>query len=1485
MSNYPNQLDDDVSLPRVDDNITEIGGAAINALRDSAFALEGEVGIGARGTRSSLSERLSASLDGYGNIKASALTSLGLITLPITNAQISASAGILESKLALDFSTASLNNNIINMGVDVNTALNFISNHGVKLEPHLVGSTYRHVLNQIDVDGNVNNYFKNNQGALRNNTNLYTLLSDINTDLVDHENADGTSAGTIPPNNYGHGASGIFLNTQNFSFVPQTATDLQQFAQFIDNSNIFILGTRIQTLYQGGIPRSSRSTNVTDATHGQLIVPITPATAYLLHSGSSSPVDNIDTGDDVVQFVPSSGVAATNAFDAEFSLVQIGDILTINYGPITTSFIIKEVKYIVNGSNKSYLVRIDGKNLLATINATAQINRPLFNTDKYGVLALSLAQPSSPIGSAFSSLVASNPRGAEALGNGFNPDLIDGQHYNLYLVLYPTGNPTTSSVNLAAIDISGNQGATPGQYTLESIVEATNIAFRANGFNYRFAAFSYKGNFGIMLADSFGGAAFSVISGIINTGGTYDQTLTNTVYQNNIVDIFNNKDALGFGPLTGNIATPPFSPTYVNASVAQNATRVFVPLTRKNYYVNGVERERLNIEPAQLIDTNGDGYWAASIISKNIIGTRVQVTYQVNHNLSTSSLAIGKTLVAQSESGSGSVVDFGRFFIENVQFDTCNCVGYTDFTTITVYDAIHSTGISPYVSAPVGTNVRLYFSGDSISFSSENLSDSSTNPVYKRHFEVYVNQDGYTFSHERGRMNISGNTVTVNTIPIYSSTELSNINIYKISPKLRGYSFGKVKKINLQITSFNQTTGIFSGYLCSWNGTTISHQGPVTVGKKGQTVRFYDETNVDYIDFIFNMSDSITTISSTKVIDIQLFPTLSLDDEVLLLGTCQANDLTKIVNYLKDARQFGNVSENQLSTSALDYIAAPTRLLNENGIIRGFDITQLPTTSTPYVNTLSVNGGTAIINGKVVQINNETIAIPVVQEVISTGVFNNTISWFVCANDSGELELIASTDFDPNVSPAASYNTAGVDNTRLFNVQNPNASSVLPYYVRGTYLADIVQKQKDVVIIGVVTATIALVSGSYVITSVTSSDARRYIYNGYGGLDNPFIWGDNASFRTFDALNTWLTQLTKFKSATLKYNNVGKKVIVKGNVTIASSLFVNYLEEVTFEGDGGVFTISTDVGFNIGSNVKFRNLKVDYVYDPVGSGSSFFTTANLANPGKAAFYCTVDFNTGSKNISFENCTFTTANQYHFGFIGFFLPNTNAYLENVNIVNNKFISTYAGQDKQAVITFIGPTAAPTQLTGARVVNCYIQNNQCNKNQLILLSNNLDSGSGTILDLLVGINVRIVGNTCGAINVLLKKDTTVGAYNTNFSLDKVNDVIIAGNNCRFIYSGYSTGRMIDSVNSRAVTKIAAGIYSGSLIISENTCSFIHLGVRVPTTSGGPQIVLKHNKFRAYDSSVSTGFLNDYYVGYTGPSFPQTATALIVDKVSGS
>lgn len=1499
MSQFPNELDSDIDLPRVDDNITEIGADAINAQRAAIFNIESNIGIGAAGTLESIAARLSVSINPDGTISPSIFIGL-LSLLNITDAQVSPTAAIQESKLSLTYSTASLYNLYATLKASVDVLNGFLSLTGVKLEPHIDGTDYNHFLSAILVDP-LPAIVKTAPGALpsagtnvvnRNTTNADTLIVDMNTDLVVHEKSDGTASvtatagGTVPPLNYAHMASGVYVDSNAFETIPQTNNDVQKVFEYIDSSSLFLLGSRVQNFYANGISRTSRSSSFLADGYGSPIVPPTLVTAYFLGippgPASSGPVDSFLNGDDVILFNPSSTQLSTFNFDAQFSQVSPGDLLTINYGTgISYQFTVDSTKKIVNVATPAvttYAVRINGKNPVATDGyAIARIDNATFNRNKYGVLAVSRAP--NTIGS-YESLIVTNPRSAAALGNGFNSSEFDSTHFNLYLTLLPNGD-TSNIFALPAIDVTGNQGSTPGAYTLDSIVNSINTAFRKPGFNYRFVAFEYNGQIGISLADPYNNTSFSIVSGTVDGYGNYTSS-SNTSFPNNVVDNFNLVDPMGFGVLGSNIASPPVGISYANIGAAFFApTLLFYPLKKNFFYTDGVERDQLKSDPIILDgiqDQFGDGYWPATITAVNVMPSRVQVVYQANFDLASSGLAIGKTLVVQPTVSTTSLsndVNYGRFIIENVAFNN-PCTPSTSFTTITVYDAVHGTGTSPYVTLPVGSAVNLYFCDDSVSFDAENVFDPITSGPYKRFFEIYVDGNGHTTTHERARFLTTGSGVSL-------------INFYNVSPKLLGYTAtintATGKAIVLSIVSYNQTTGLFTGQLNSPDSTL---PGPLTTGKKGEIVRFYDHTNIDYIDFTFDIDATIATFAG-QTLTIQLFPSLELDEQIMLLASCQIDDTSKAVSYLEDRREFGNVSEEQFTNSALRYISAPQRLIGDNGVINGFDGYGNTTT------TFSIDGGTALINGNIVMINPTTIEIPAVVETLypafTTNV--NTINWFVCANDKGEIELIASTDY--LVSQSGTYGSLTQD--RLFYVKNSFLSSI-NYPVRGTYLSNMISNFRDVVPLYIVTATGALSTAS-VISSTT--DLRRFINNGNAGLKGSYVLGEDGNFRSMQAVNGWVSQLTSYISAAAVQDN-GVNVEVRGT-TINTPVTLNYTNNVIFNGNNSsitvtapitlgsnvhfrdcVFNIEIATGFNLGTNNSFRNCTFNYIYDPVVFSDGGYSAADLINTGKGLMHMGVTFGGGNISIK-ENffvwypsvtgvngapSTSTAVNRYSFINVEVSAPATNAppvVLQNVDISDNTFSDTILSsftlpnaESVRAVVSFVSlSTVANAAGGGLKLVNIKIDHNICDKDQMIAITPISTTLVSNILNSALNVtNCKITNNTCGAISAFTQYDIPIDVdFTTNyfdFNADKNNGLTIDGNTCKYITA--TDARGVDISESFPTINFN----TGPMNVLNNTCSWIKLVPNVWATAPGVLPVnIRGNTLLAYDTNFKKNYLN--------------------------
>jgi hypothetical protein len=1478
MSNFPTKLDDDVTLPRVDDNVTEIRGDIINALRHAIFNIQAEIGIGARGSKDSLADRIGISLNPDGSLKGSIISSIISSMGPIRNEHIAANANISESKLNLNHSTSDLNSSLLALRADTERVLSFISLDGSKINPHLQGE-FAHTLNHIKVGPSAS--IKNRKDVQRGDNALLVVQS-LNNEFVLHQKLEGKDGEGY----YAHHASGIGLKTDTFSYIDKDVNDLQGLANFIDRNTLSLLGTRTQTLYQNGIPRSSRSfptnsailddylkynpivpsTNKRDGyisailgsdsggqingkvNGGQLIVPPTKVTTTI----NSSDPDSILASDDVVVFQPEG--TDNYAFYKMFSNIMVGDLLTINYknsgesNSVVSSFIVQEAKCVWSGSNQTYVVRINGKNLFQSANAVATVNRPNFNTNKYGVLALAPI-PTKFVGSK-SGIIVGDPRGAQVLGHGFNPTQFGPNNYNLYLCMYPRSNPNSSEssslffpVQIKPIDVTGNAGATPGSYTLDSIVEQTNIAFQRSGFNLRFIAFTHNGEFGIMLADPYNGAAFSIIAGVVGSNGDYDPSASSSAYPKNVIDAAGIKDPLGFGPLNANVASPPYVLSETNPKAAGKPTKIFAPSKRNNFYVNGAEKDKISDDVSSAFlqqeeDENGDGYWLAEIHSRTPIASgRVEVTYRVNGKLLPQvDLRRGKTIVVQPHlKDVGLVQDFGRFFIQNVDRSS------SDGIKITVYDAVHNAGSSPYPTSQPGTKVRIYFSNNTVLFSQANAFDVNHSPgsstfLYNRSFEIFSDENGSVNAHERARF-VSGYS-GLPRADLKSDQEIQNVDIVRVSPKLLGYEFSEaassalanhsssLRKITLAIKELNSQKGTFTGYLCRLDGTSASNLGSEVTGKFGETVRFYDESSINYIDFCFSLNKTHTAITgATKYIDIQIFPTISSNQEIMLIGTLQL-DKNNDVSYLRDERQFGNVSEKQFSNSAINFIESSSRLLHENGVVSGFDVKS----NADYQ--IRLAGGTCIVNGKVIQIINSSVFLPGTKEKITSST-SGFITWFLCADQNGKLILIPSTDYRSPID----------------RVVNADFSASSNYYMYSSTLRNLVIRRKDLLPLYVVYR-----DASTSVTSVNFIDIRKFAYK-QGGSSKITVSAEDGvgNFKSLDAaieyvkLNGSLEREIHLRSDTQKdvpytldFSSENGSIEVAGardratitlnqNATITGSAqerirFINCsvlfngpstsIERVDFVGCRIIFNstttttireskfnnciivinnpitcnqmvnfqdcnvdVSSSVGIKISSNVNISGCVFNYVYSHSSSNSS------IINLGNALIYGDVNAGSGLSDVVISNNKFNSKydEDIFYPFIAIRLKSDTvaaASCTNLSIVKNTFTSRNEFSYRAAIVIHSdGPTPSGKY---PKLADSAISENTCNYDQSIILTDSTLNANCPI----VASNVYVKNNICGII----------GFVTAASSDGKSSSLIVIENKVKLIANIDSSGKSV-------------------------------------------------------------------------------------------
>jgi hypothetical protein len=1601
MSNYPFSLDDDSTIIRVDDDVTQLGGLAIDQCRSAIFAIENEIGIGGSGAVGSIAARLEVSIDPYGYLRPSAILHAISVT-QFTDAQIAPGAGIQESKIALAYSTQSLYNDIQVLGTQINavqtlastTQLDFIK-HITGVGPLSGGESGRHVVSHIDINAAPTDprdpsftwpggHAPTDRNGLLRGSNLALFLFNINQDLVSHELADGNVHTGNIPNQYGHVGAGISLNSTNFVVIPKTVENVQEFANFVDTTSFIGLTIHQQDEHGNNIPRTCRGTLLNSTDDGytgssQEIVPFTLCKTFLHDNGSGgnagSPVDNNTYGDDVIQFIPPQD--PTFNFDSMFSSVKPGQIITVNYGTVQAQYIIESARASYDGyspPNRSYYVRINGRNIIDSSTAVARIDAPIAVQATSGVMAL--AQTNNTF-DALPSVTVSDPRAASALGIDFTASEFGPTNYNLYLAVYPTGNPTDRVQTMPPIDVTGNQGTTPGAYTIDTIIAATNDAFAAPGYNYRFIAYQHDGNFGIAMTDATNGAGFSVINGTVSTGGV----LGAGSFSNNVIgDALGGPDPLGLGKSNANVASPPYQSSFASIQQAQFPTQIFLPLVNKNYYVNGQAKSSLNtIEPADgYFDVNGDGYWMGSIISKTITpGITVRATYNVNQDLSKYGLTPGKTILIQPllpfSSPAYNDTDYGRFIIDSISFTTCDSVIMS--TTIEVYSCIYAVGTPVSVSS-TGINVAIYYSENSIGFDALNLVNATNDgSSFKRYFEFFVDSTGHTFSSERARVNLTT-----------GDANLVRFNIIGVGPKLRGYSnnidnlTNSSTSILFNLTAWNATTGIFSGNLCN---TISSNLGATITGKQGEVVRFYDETGIDYIDMIVNLADydaltvpiSFNPPSVPVQLNIDLFPSLRLDSQVFYLGAGQLNGSNQQITFIQDGRQFGGVTENELSTSALQYIAAAPANVSQNGVLRGLALNSHTALAATF------QGGAVLVNGVVKEINNFTVNIPAVQDN-NGGTPINGVNWVICVNQKAEIQTIPITDYDTTVNainnpgrlltlynpttlvsyPVDSTTFSSLLNTRkdltplyLFNQQgasafvtdvrkfirnsdqnispvlsaDPSTGNFSQFAVVNAYLKynssyeSRIKVKGSNSILGALTLSypqpvdfIGDGAGAFVFQanslfdmfSVANFENITFTFLGGGFTGLAFQAGsvstfNNCTFNDGYGINFFEGGQVTFNNCTFNFGTTLAMLTNGGNVTfnncniifaavntitissgmtmafngctmsLAPGAFLSFAAGSFASFKGCTITVNGQTGFNVKSNTTFDGCNITYNYDATNDATwSSSYLVNCTGPSSpqtppptvsSATYGAIAglFSDQTiQNIYIRNCKFTTTTVNRYPVISFYAVQANAaadtFLSNFYIENNQFISTTSVDDLAPAFALL--TGHPAGYTSGneapKLINCHINKNYCDKNQMIFLGaqrNGSSPGSSTAM-----INVHIENNVCGAILYWHQLDYPRNTPNlSQLTRDKDETLIIAGNSCHLIATACEDGL------HRYQTGGDGTYWIGSTIIRENTVNWVQaqIGNNDTTTLSTHATTLQilNNRFLAY----STTFLGNY------------------------
>lgn len=438
---YPNGIDTDAEIPRVDDNITEIGGEAINSLRAAVFALEKALGIKPQGTAVDLAARLAVSLDNNGGIKASALTGIGLVALPITNAQVGSTAGIAESKLALQYSTTQLKAWINSLQVRVDALEAAVAADIANLSQHVAhpATWGRHMADDVDAY----NAFVGLtvQGAL---DNLDTRLDAHIADPVD-----------------AHDGSAISLDASRFSSI--TAADVQSAAEQLEDLQLVEIVRHRDRQHSNGI-LGTQDVFVSGTRHGVTIIATSTTTA-----GSA--------GDTFIKFAVAPDPTA-------FQSIAKNDRIDFTVGGRTYSFTVEGTQSS-NQVNIFGQLPVSGAGVAAVYRNAEETSEPsaamvcLRKDDLVGrPSTLQLVQPSAPY----------------ILSSGLRSSQLSATYKYLRL-LYRNGDTGDMDIYAAMTAFSANQST----WTVENMAKVLNASILSPGIGstgHPLVAFAYKGELG-----------------------------------------------------------------------------------------------------------------------------------------------------------------------------------------------------------------------------------------------------------------------------------------------------------------------------------------------------------------------------------------------------------------------------------------------------------------------------------------------------------------------------------------------------------------------------------------------------------------------------------------------------------------------------------------------------------------------------------------------------------------------------------------------------------------------------------------------------------------------------------------------------------------------------------------------------------------------------------------------------------------------------
>lgn len=627
-------------------------------------------------------------------------------------------------------------------------------------------------------------------------------------------------------------------------------------------------------------------------------------------------------------------------------------------------------------------------------------------------------------------------------------------------------------------------------------------------------------------------------------------------------------------------------------------------------------------------------------------------------------------------------------------------------------------------------------------------------------------------------------------------------------------------------------------------------------------MRFYDNSNVDFIEFLFDDqilggTPVMTSGTTPRSMDIQLFDPLAQDKSVFLLGAMTLEN--SVIKDTQQQREFGNTSEEDFTDSAISFVQAGDRLLHGNGVIRGFDYVEQVADQTSLV----FNGGTALVDGSFSTVNRETITIPFAAR--EGAALPEEVVWAVCVQKDNRLALVFLTDAEENV--------------RLVVPPAPAGATVA-----ASTFNDLVDHRVDLTPVALVTATVDL--AGVLITQVV--DVRKYVLKETQNIELTVAQEGGTPPSNFRTLN----QLTNYLR---NYTSSHRSVVLSGNFEVAEDLDWSDLGNVAVSGLGALGEVPTTgvplpagphtvirfapgktwfVRGALDSLVSFRGLTVvvqdgGLLNGTFGSGSLAFDSCHLA-----FVRCDIGFRIASRT-SFEDCQFSYEVEtapVSLGTVhaeaGAIFASSLIRITDITILRCLFETTSPSRYPYVSLRGDGSFVLRGDLTRIRIEACHFDSDGSTDiaaavalvgtapaspspilSEIFILGNDASAGEQGIYvtsdmagtaDYAYGANIHIDGNVCAVIGSFLRATTTHagGTY-------------IANNTTTLMASLDSTGR--------ATTASASSPITTSLYITGNSASWCWFAMHEVQGDPGGSVWVEDNEFAGGDINFLTPYLD--------------------------